>query len=239
MKRKHMESHWKEMVAEQAARNKQNDDTAGRKAQGKTKAEKEGKAEADVKAKAKGTADDTLEDEEDFETEDGKSLWKSARDLSYRYRYPSLAVSLSILLICLLTAFGDSDNRPHRVPVSGRVVIDGEPLTSGTIIFVPEDGAHASIGMIDENGHFTLTCYDGNDGAVPGTHRMEVVLTRAPDEGAPPWPVPRKYANHQTSKLIAEITEPTENLLVELETDGEQLEGETGLDPSQLPQERE
>ena len=64
-------------------------------------------------------------------------------------------------------------------------------LTSGTIIFIPEDGAHASIGTIDETGHFTLTCYDGNDGAVPGTHRMEVTLTRALDEGAPPWPVPQ------------------------------------------------
>jgi len=224
-----MDSHWKEMVAEQAARSKQDDEAAGRKTRGRQKAEEAN--ETDSRAKSK--ADDEFEDDEEVDTEDTKSLWNSARDLLHRHRYTALAVSLPVLLICLLAALGESDNRPDRVPVSGRVVIDGEPLTNGTIIFIPEGGAHTSIGTIDKEGHFTLTCYDGNDGAVLGTHRMEIVLSEALDEDAPPWPVPRKYANYQTSDLTAEITGPANDVLVQLETDRGQIEGETEPDPSE------
>ncbi len=235
MKRKHMESHWKQMVAEQAAREKRKGEPPGRKTQGKKKAKKEDAPEIEVNAET----EDVLEDEQEVETEDRKSPWKSAGDLLHRHRYASLAVTVAVLLICLLTTFGDSDDRPERVPVSGRVLIDDEPLTAGTIIFIPEDGVHSSIGTIDKTGHFTLTCYDGDDGAVLGMHRMEVVLTETLDEDAPPWLVPEKYTNHQTSKLAAEITKPTRDLIVRLQTDREQSEGETEPDPSQLSGEGE
>lgn len=233
MKRKHMQSHWKEMVAEQAARKEQKNEPAADKAQDKKKAKKEDKA------KVAAQTEDAVEDEEELEDEDRRPIWESALNLFHQYRYPALAVSLPILLLCLVAAYGGFDDRPDRFPVSGRVVIDGEPLTSGTITFIPEDGAHASIGTIDENGHFTLSCYDGDDGAVPGTHRAEIVLTQALDEGADPWPVPERYANHQTSGLTFEINEPVEDLLIELESDRQQLEDETGADPLQLPEEGE
>src|SRR5689334_12282719 len=62
--------------------------------------------------------------------------------------------------IVLLIA-GCGDERPRRVAVSGTVLIDGKPLTYGDLKFVPE-GARPSYGKLDSNGHFTLSCYDGN-----------------------------------------------------------------------------
>jgi len=233
MKRKHMQSHWKELVAEQAARKEQKNEPAAGKAPVKKKAKKVEKATVEAQT------EDTIEDEEEAEDEDGKPIWESALDQFHQYRYPALAGSLPILLLCLVAAYGGFDDRPDRVPVSGRVVIDGESLTSGTITFIPENGTHTSIGTIDENGRFTLSCYDGDDGAVPGTHRVEIVLTRALDEGAEPWPVPEMYANHQTSDLTFEIIEPKEDLLVELESNRQHPEGETGPGPLQLPEEGE
>src|SRR5689334_20776074 len=88
-------------------------------------------------------------------------------------------VALQIVRSLLLVGFfailvaGCSDGRPRRVPVSGQILIDGKPLTFGDLQFVT-DGARPSYGKVDSNGHFTLTCYDGNDGVVPGLHRVGI-----------------------------------------------------------------
>jgi len=226
-----MQSHWKELLADQATRKKEGTETEV-KAPVKKKAEKKVQAEAAEQSEA----EEADEDEAEFEDEDQVSRWKTALVLFHRYRYPSLAVSLVILAISLFVAYGP-DDRPYRVPVSGIVRIDGKPLTSGTILFIPEDGAHASIGAISDMGRFTLTCFDGNDGAVPGSHRMEIAPSQAPEEGDPPWTVPQKYTNCETSGLTAVISGRTDDLLVNLKTDRTASGGETGLDPLQLPPE--
>ena len=55
----------------------------------------------------------------------------------------------------ILAATGCGDGRPERVPVAGVVLIDGEPLTSGNIKFVPKDG-RPSAGKIGPDGRFNL-----------------------------------------------------------------------------------
>jgi hypothetical protein len=88
----------------------------------------------------------------------------------------SRRIELSIL--CVLVAFcGCGDGRPTRVPVSGVVLIDGQPLSRGNIKFVPEQG-RPSAGKIDQDGRFTLTCYDGSDGAILGKHRIQIAANR-------------------------------------------------------------
>lgn len=116
-------------------------------------------------------------------------------------------------------AVGCGDGRPARVPVSGKVLIDGRPLSGGFIRFVPSD-ARPSGGKIDKNGRFTLTCYDGGDGAVPGTHRIEVSANQPLSDTKIRWLAPKKYASFKTSELVEKITDATDSLVIELTWDG-------------------
>jgi hypothetical protein len=117
-------------------------------------------------------------------------------------------------LSCLVISTG-CDNRPTRVPVSGIVTIDGRPLTRGNIKFVPADG-RPSAGAIGADGRFTLTCYDGNDGALLGTHRVQVASNRIISDSKIEWFAPPKYADFRTSDISLEITEAVDDLKIEL-----------------------
>ena len=111
------------------------------------------------------------------------------------------------------------DGRPKRHAVSGRVLIDGEPLSFGIVEIVPE-GARASMGPIAEDGSFTMTCYEDEDGVIPGTHRAAV----SAGEGLSPtkikWHAPKKYADWNTSGLTVTIDKKIEDLTIELTWDG-------------------
>src|SRR5262249_25967947 len=128
-----------------------------------------------------------------------------------------IARSVAFTGIVALVA-GCGDGRPHRVPVSGQVLIDGKPLTYGDLKFVPE-GARPSYAKLDSNGGFTLTCYDGNDGAVPGLHRVAVSGSEVKQQQTV-WHAPIKYANFRTSGISVQIEGPTNSLVIELGSDG-------------------
>jgi hypothetical protein len=125
----------------------------------------------------------------------------------------------AVLMTVSLLASGCSDGRPARVTVSGQVLIDGQPLTVGNIKFVPE-GARPSSGKLDEAGRFTLTCYDGGDGVIPGRHRAQISAMEVVSASKVKWLAPPKYADFRTSELEYEITEPTADLKIELTWDG-------------------
>src|SRR4051812_29146225 len=82
--------------------------------------------------------------------------------------------ALSAQLIALIALSGCGDGRPKRVPVSGKVVIDSQPLTNGSIVFIPEHGRQA-FGNLDKDGHFILSCYASNDGAALGKYKIRVL----------------------------------------------------------------
>jgi hypothetical protein len=131
----------------------------------------------------------------------------------------TLVAAWLLAALGLLIFSGCTDNRPLRVPVSGRVLIDGQPLTLGNVKFVPSGGRPSSA-KIDGEGRFTLTCYDGEDGAIPGTHRVAVSASKILSESKVEWFAPKKYADFRTSGLSYEITEPTDDLTIELTWDG-------------------
>jgi hypothetical protein len=122
---------------------------------------------------------------------------------------------MRILLLLMLTLLAGCDDRPTRVPVSGIVTIDGQPLGRGNIKFVPASG-RPSAGAIGEDGRFTLTCYDGNDGALLGTHRVQVAANRIISDSKIEWFAPPKYANFRTSEITVDVTEPVDDLKIEL-----------------------
>jgi hypothetical protein len=124
--------------------------------------------------------------------------------------------------LCALAAFVmlvGCDGRPERVPVAGVVLIDGQPLKSGNIKFVPKSG-RPSAGKIGADGHFNLTCYDGNDGALLGTHRVQIASNRIISDSKIEWYAPKDYADFRTSGLEINVTEPVEDLKIELNWGG-------------------
>lgn len=131
-----------------------------------------------------------------------------------------LALCLAVLLGWLgAMVVGCGDGRPKRVAVSGQVLIDGKPLPGGNIKFVPY-GARPSMGTIGEQGHFTLTCFDGEDGAIPGKHRIEIVSNEVLSQTAIRWYSPKKYADFLTSGLEVDVTVPTDTLKIHLTWNG-------------------
>jgi hypothetical protein len=123
-------------------------------------------------------------------------------------------------LLLFLVAFavilsGCGDGRPARVPVSGRVLIDGKPLERGSIKFIPQIG-RASAGNINKDGRFSLGCFAKNDGAVIGRHAIEIFAVEPIGSNKEQHYVPEKYGNSATSGLTQEIKGPTNDLTVEL-----------------------
>ena len=126
------------------------------------------------------------------------------------------------LLLALLLVLSGCSGRPQRVPVSGKVLLDGKPVTGGTIRVVPRDNRRAE-GRIDAQGRFTLTTFDESDGCVKGTHAVEVLGAEKLPNGQVRWLVPLKYQQISTSGLTVDITGPTDRLLIELKSEGQPL----------------
>lgn len=123
------------------------------------------------------------------------------------------------LLAVMATALGCGDGRPDRVQMTGQVLIDGEPLTHGFVRFIPDD-ARPSGAELDEEGRFTLSCYEEEDGVIPGVHRVEVDASEWISSTKRKWHAPPKYFSYKTSGLTQEVTESTESLVINLTWDG-------------------
>ena len=136
--------------------------------------------------------------------------------------FQECAIGMRIVVPICLVVLAGCDSRPTRVPVSGIVTIEGQPLIRGNIKFVPKNG-RPSAGSIGPDGRFTLTCYDGNDGAVLGTHRVQVASNRIISDSKIEWFAPPKFADFRTSGIEVQITEPVDDLKIELSSEGKKL----------------
>lgn len=133
---------------------------------------------------------------------------------------PGARLLVILVLVATIGAvMGCGDGHPPRLEVSGQVLIDGEPLTYGTVRFVPK-GARPSVGKLDENGHFTLSCYGNEDGVIPGVHQVQVHAGEPLSGTKVMWHAPKKYALFKSSPLKQEITESTDSLVINLTWDG-------------------
>ena len=125
----------------------------------------------------------------------------------------------ALLGLALLFAAGCSDGLPRRVPVSGTVLIDGEPLTRGSIMVVPlgDRPAGSSIGP---DGRFRLSSYKLNDGVVTGTHAVAIQANKHISERETLWLAPKKYGSPATSGLTVTIEDAVDDLVIEITWDG-------------------
>ena len=124
-----------------------------------------------------------------------------------------LASAMAALLLV-----GCGDGRPRIVPVSGRVLMDGKPLTGhvGFVRVVPA-AARAATGRIDPaDGRFTLTTYEANDGCVEGSHPAAVIVNTTVGNRLV-WIAPERYGDDATSGLTVEIEGATPELEIHLD----------------------
>lgn len=114
------------------------------------------------------------------------------------------------LLLLALTAGCGRPAGPPTYPVSGTVSYRGEPLSRGTVLFIPEEGPAAGT-AIAADGSFSLH-------AVAGKHRVGITSVPEPPPGAtpenydpPPALIPTRYSRPHTSDLTAEVQPGRDN----------------------------
>ncbi len=100
-----------------------------------------------------------------------------------------VAVWSSLLLLGVASGCGGGGGEKEVIPISGKVTCNGEPVTSGSVMFVPDvdpavDGnpGKPASGALDENGEFVLTTYVKGDGVVIGKHRVSVIRNPTEEE---------------------------------------------------------
>jgi hypothetical protein len=131
-------------------------------------------------------------------------------------------------LLAVAIFAGCGDGRPERVPVSGKVLIDGKPLETGNIRVY--SGSHrAASGKIEADGSFKLSTYELGDGVVPGTHPVSVTGAKLLDAKTMRWFAPKKFADASTSGLSLEVTESTDEAQINLTWGGGKPFNETIL----------
>ncbi|MEM9754047.1 MAG: hypothetical protein AAF916_11780 [Planctomycetota bacterium] len=86
----------------------------------------------------------------------------------------------AIALVVLMAA-GCQDSGYNVAHVSGRVTLDGAPLTGAKVMFAPmaaEGGlkaGKAGLGVLDDAGEFVIGTYGSRDGAVVARHRVTLI----------------------------------------------------------------
>src|SRR6267142_2428658 len=92
-------------------------------------------------------------------------------------RTPRVRFGLVCLVASVCAALIGCGRKANVVPVSGRVVFDGQPLANVAINFGPLtgglDGAYAAYGKTQSDGRYTLKLVDdGRRGAMVGKNRV-------------------------------------------------------------------
>ena len=143
-------------------------------------------------------------------------IYSSSKTLSDRWGAVSARVCLAAIVGC-----GGSDDPYSRVPISGTVKLDRQPLDKGYFIFEPKSGEPTQSGGMIQNGIFDVP---RDKGPVPGIY--SVAIFSGADDPAAKAPaataagsaaagslrgerVPRKF-NIETI-LVREVTAEGEN----------------------------
>jgi hypothetical protein len=128
-----------------------------------------------------------------------------------------ISALLLVMPVCILLTIGCNSPTPEAsknqmtLPVKGKVLLKGQPILNGTISFEPDNGGREANGNI-ENGTFSLTTFQKDDGAVAGLHRVAVKGAG----GGKKDPVPLKYHNYSSSGLTVEVSADKAEYVIEL-----------------------
>ncbi len=90
--------------------------------------------------------------------------------LSLAVRGPN--VKLGFLFLLGLAGCG---GQPTLYPVKGQVLLaDGKPLNGGSVQFIPKQGGLPAVGIIGEDGTFSLKSLKTREGAAPGEYKIRI-----------------------------------------------------------------
>ena len=127
---------------------------------------------------------------------------------------------LSVLALPLMVGCGGDGL--GRVPISGEVTYDGQPVVDGVIRFEPQRGTNMPV-VIEpvKNGRYTT---ESTGGVPPGSYQVKI-LSYHPDDPPPSGPtspprrqlLPKKYNSQSTLEVVIETGQEklTQDFLLE------------------------
>jgi hypothetical protein len=152
-----------------------------------------------------------------------EQLYVSGQSFRKSLRRSSAVVALGLCSIALASSCGQSKLAPIKgqqpvFPVSGQLMMGGEPMTDAQVFFIPIDEPAANVSrirphaVVDEDGAFKVSTYGSEDGAPAGNYRVVIswrgaLAGGAGDSDDRPEKVPAAYRNPRTSRLKVEIAE--------------------------------
>jgi hypothetical protein len=125
-----------------------------------------------------------------------------------------------VALLVTLPCAGCSKGTP-RVPVAGKVMLDGKPLQFGGLSFQPDAGP-AAHGAIGADGRFSLT---GEDAVCVGRNVVSVACFEAdapnfrkPEGERSPGKslIPERYMSFATSGIVIDVQPEMDDVVIEL-----------------------
>ena len=118
------------------------------------------------------------------------------------------------LLFCAVANFSGCQNYEKETAiVRGTIALDGNPVTKGTVMFVPRAG-RSGRAVIQADGTFQVSTYDDGDGAIVGENKVAVVVVFGEDATAEEVKMhllPVKYASTSTSGIVCDVKASEEN----------------------------
>jgi hypothetical protein len=149
-----------------------------------------------------------------------------------------LGAAVALTVVLAVAGCGRSSGVSFA-PVTGRVVVNGQPLVAGTIHFFPDESKGTSgpmsTGVLQSDGSYSLHGPGQNVGAMVGEHRVyltlplqdqmptpvpvvvngEVVVQTLPREPAANAvsQIPKKFLQPETSAWTATVAEGKANVL--------------------------
>jgi hypothetical protein len=126
-----------------------------------------------------------------------------------------LLLSALALASLILVGCGSGEKRTPTFAVRGKLTDGSKPVANAQVVFHPENVSADTPkprGTTDANGEFTLTTYDGHDGAPAGQYRVSVEQWKTVSADAGPAnQLPAKFADPAKSGLTATVNAgPTE-----------------------------
>jgi hypothetical protein len=144
----------------------------------------------------------------------------SARSCGWPFHWQA-----TLLAAAVLALLSGCSRGPKIVPVQGKVLLNGEPLKFGSVMFQPAAGQPARA-EIQPDGSFRLTTNTMHDGGTVGHNRVRVTCYEAQRPNAAAGGgelplgrslIPKHYGDIHTSNLTVNVVDgPNEGVVVEL-----------------------
>jgi hypothetical protein len=130
---------------------------------------------------------------------------------------PLLVISF-LALVAVLTGCREG---PHIAPLTGKVLLDGQPLEFGSVMLQPVEGGEPARAQIQSDGTFVMTMYGVGEGAAVGLNRVRVTCFAGQRPGGSTVAadgelavggslIPTRYSSFGSSGLTIEVL-PGEN----------------------------